>query len=148
MFLELADLLDLAGELPFKAAAYRKVALQLQQINIPITEIVGKGSYDNIPGAGKAIKEKLANIVATGKLPALDKWREHGVARFYPWLTVFKIKPRPLGIIARKFEAQDMKELIDKLHNSDLKALTGQAKETAKKIVESGTLGDDRSAEV
>lgn len=136
MFFELADLLDLAGELPFKAAAYRKVALSLRELDVPLGEIVATGKYDMIPGAGRAIREKLANIVATGKLPALDKWRQHKMADFYPWLDIIKIKPRPLGLIARKLEAPEMKELIIKLQDYDLKALTGQVKETAEKIIE------------
>ena len=136
MFFELADLLDLAGELPFKAAAYRKVALSLQRLGVPLGEIVATGKYDKIPGAGRAIREKLANIVATGKLPALDKWREHKMADFYPWLDLMKIRPRPLGLLAGKLGATEMKELIIKLRDYNLKALTGQVKETAEKIIE------------
>ncbi|MCP4584053.1 MAG: hypothetical protein GY839_20770 [candidate division Zixibacteria bacterium] len=135
LFLELADLLDLAGELPFKSASYRKVAFSLQNLDRCYDKLVKAGEFEKIPGAGKAIKEKLIAMVETGQLPALEKWRNHEIAIFYPWLYDLKLKPRPLGILIKKLEATDFKDLITKLKNHDIGKLTGQSRETAKIII-------------
>jgi len=137
MFLELADLMDLAGKLPFKSSAYRKVAENLQKLEMPFDQLVSAGCLDKIPGAGKAIREKLKTMAKTNKLPALDKWRQHEIAVFYPWLDTLKLKPRPLGILARKLGASDFKDLLIKLKKQDVVKLTGQAKETANIIIKS-----------
>jgi DNA polymerase (family 10) len=131
MFLELADLLDLAGELPFKSSSYRKVADSLRNLDTPFDQLVNAGQFDKIAGAGKAIKEKLKAIAETGSLPALDNWRKHEIAVFYPWLETLKLKPRPLGIIIRKLGAVDFKDLMTKLKDQDITKLTGRTKETA-----------------
>ena len=137
MFLELADLLDLAGELPFKSSSYRKVANSLQNLKEPFQQIVKDNEFEKIPGTGKAIKEKLVAMALTGKLPSLEKWRQHEMASFYPWVNNLNLNPRSLGTLIRKLEAHDFKDLLQKLKNYDIKSLTNKAKDTAAKIIES-----------
>jgi len=136
LFLELADLLDLAGELPFKASSYRKVADSLRELDIPFDELVGVGRFDKIPGAGKAIREKLKTLAETGELPTLEKWRKHEIAAFYPWMNALRLKPRSFGLLVRKLEVTNFKDLLAKLKHYDISKLTGQAKEAANIIID------------
>jgi DNA polymerase (family 10) len=135
LFSELADLLDLAGELPFKAASYRKVADSLRTLDTPFAQLIGDGRFDKIPGVGKAIKGKLIKLAETGELPTLEKWRKHEIAAFYPWMIALKLKPRSFGLLVRKLEVTDFKDLLAKLNRQDISKLAGQAKETANIII-------------
>jgi len=135
LFLELADLLDLAGELPFKAISYRKVALGLNDLGQSWREVVRTGSFDKIPGTGKAIREKLTTIYETGKLPTLEKWRQHPVAAFRPMLEAFSVSPRPLGLLVKKLEASSPENLMLKLKRSEDKKLGGQAGKVAQQML-------------
>lgn len=139
-FLELADLLDLAGELPFKSSSYRKVAQSLQNMRQPFQEVVKENQYEKIAGAGKAIKEKLTAMALTGKLPALEKWRQHELAAFYPWVKSLDLNPRSVGILIKKLKAEDAKDLQRKLNGYDIHKLSGKSKNTARRIIESGKL--------
>lgn len=136
LFLELADLLDLAGELPFKSSSYRKVAKNLEDLAEPFTRIISDNDFAKIAGAGKAIREKLTVLAVTGKFPAMEKWRNHEVAKFRELIALYKIKPRPLGILIKKLEASDKEDLIGKIQRIDLANLSGQVRETALKIKE------------
>lgn len=135
-FLELADLIDLAGELPFKASSYRKVAQSITNLDESFVDIIKENRFDKIPGTGRAIKEKLKTMAETGKLPALEKWQKHEVYSFYPCLSLYGLRPRPLGILIRRFKAADFKDLLKKLKGYDLKKLAGQSKKTAQKILD------------
>jgi DNA polymerase (family 10) len=135
MFLELADLLDLAGELPFKSNSYKKVAQSLLDLDEPFTVVVADNQFEKIPGAGKAIKEKLKALAETGSMPALEKWRNHEMAPFYPSLKTYNLKPRPLGLLARKLKAKDFGELAGKLKDYDINQLSGQTKSIAIQIM-------------
>ena len=135
LFLELADLVDLAGELPFKASSYRKVAVSLQNLDEPFEAVVKENRFDKIAGAGKAIKEKLKTIVETDMLPSLEKLRKHEMYSFYPWLSVYNVNPRQLGMLARKLEATDIKDLQQKLKEYDLQKLAGKSKQTARALL-------------
>jgi DNA polymerase (family X) len=136
LFLELADLLDLAGELPFKSSSYRKIAASMENLSEPFGKIISNGESAKIEGAGKAIREKLTVLAVTGKFPSLEKWRNHETAKFRELLERFLVKPRPLGTLIRKLEARDIDDLISKIELIDLDNYTGQARETALKIKE------------
>lgn len=134
MFLELADLVDLAGELPFKARSYRKVADSLKELDVAFQDVVRNNG--KITGAGRAIMEKLRSMAETGKMPSLEKWRQHEVYVFYPWLSRYDIQPRPLGALARGFKADDFDDLLRKLRACDLNKLIGQTRQAARRILE------------
>jgi DNA polymerase (family 10) len=134
LFLELADLLDLAGELPFKSASYRKVAKGLEKLSESFGKIISEGNFAKIEGAGKAIREKLMVLALTGKFPALDKWRNHEIAKFRELIGEYHVKPRPLGVLIRKLEARDIDDFTAKISLTEPNAYTGQVRETALQI--------------
>lgn len=141
LFLELADLLDLAGELPFKSSSYRKVAKSLENLAEPYTRIISDGKFVKIDGAGKAIREKLTVLAVTGKFPVLEKWRNHEVAKFIELLKIYKVKPRPLGVLIKKLGARDIREFNQKIEQANLADFSGLVRETAliiKEVISSG----------
>jgi DNA polymerase (family X) len=136
LFLELADLLDLAGELPFKSSSYRKVAISLENLAEPFGKIIGNNDFAKIEGAGKAIREKLTVLAVTGKFPSLEKWRNHEMAKFRELVGEYHIKPRPLGVLIRKMEANNIEDFKFKINEVDPGKFTGQVKEMALHIKE------------
>lgn len=136
LFLELADLLDLAGELPFKSSSYRKVARSLENLKEPFARIISDNDFIKIEGAGKAIREKLTVLAVTEKFPALEKWRNHEMARFRELVTIYDVKPRPLGVLIKKLGAMDIEDFKEKIKRANLTDFSGQVRETASKIKE------------
>lgn len=136
MFLELADLLDLAGELPFKSSSYRKVAKSIKDLAEPFARIISDNDFVKIDGAGKAIREKLTVLAVTGKFPSLEKWRNHEIAQFQELIGRYEVKPRPLGVLIKKLGARDIEDFYGKIEQVDLSDFSGQVRETASKIKE------------
>ncbi|MCX6960205.1 MAG: DNA polymerase/3'-5' exonuclease PolX [Verrucomicrobia bacterium] len=64
----IAQLLELKGENPFKIRAYTNAARALESLSEPIETIVNEGRLGSIEGIGKAITEKVTELVTTGKL--------------------------------------------------------------------------------
>ena len=64
----IAQLLELKGENPFKIRAYTNAARALESLSEPIKKIVEEGRLGEIEGIGKAITEKVTELVTTGKL--------------------------------------------------------------------------------
>ncbi len=113
LFNELADRLDLAGELPFKSAAYRKTASALLALEEPFTKVVAEGRFELIPGAGKAIKEKLIRLISSGRLEALEKWRQHETGRFFDLLAQTGVKPAALARLIKLSGAATEEQLLE-----------------------------------
>lgn len=65
---EMALLLELAGENPFKVRAYANAARLLENINEDIGALVDEGRLTEIKGIGKNIADHVTEILKTGKL--------------------------------------------------------------------------------
>lgn len=73
-FERLADLLELQGDNPFRVGAYRNSARVIAAHARPFSELVAEGAdLSKLPSIGEAIAAKIATIVETGRLPALDQ---------------------------------------------------------------------------
>ena len=65
---QIAQLLELKGENLFKIRAYTNAARALESLSEPLATIVAEERLGEIEGIGKAITEKVAELVTTGKL--------------------------------------------------------------------------------
>ncbi len=84
IFEEIADLLEIQGENPFRIRAYRNAAREMQSLGVPASEMVAKGEdLTELPGIGDDLAAKIREIVETGKCKALEKLR----AKFPPTIT-------------------------------------------------------------
>jgi len=72
---EIADLIEIKGT-PFKPAAYRKAALNLENLKKDVAEIykeAGLKGLDEIEGVGKNISKKIEEFLKTEKIKKLKK---------------------------------------------------------------------------
>lgn len=75
-FDEMADLLSLESENPFRIRAYRRAAQSIRGQRRELAERIERGEDpDDIAGIGKDLAAKIAELVATGRLQALERLR-------------------------------------------------------------------------
>jgi DNA polymerase (family 10) len=72
MFDEIADLLEIKGENPFKTRAYRRASEAILQTDLDLANAT-EAQMLEIPGIGDAIAAKIAERVKTGKLQFLER---------------------------------------------------------------------------
>ena len=76
VFYDIADLLELKGEIPFKIRAYQKAARAIEHFPSEIERMVRNGgNLEEIPGVGQAIAKKTTELVTTGRLRYYDELR-------------------------------------------------------------------------
>jgi DNA polymerase (family X) len=74
-FDELADLLELAGENPFKLRAYRNFAETARELREELADVAARAELTGIDGVGDAIAAKVEQLLGTGTFGALEKAR-------------------------------------------------------------------------
>lgn len=74
-FDELGDLLSIRGENPFRVRAYRRAARVVRSLPQELAELGAQNDYDAIPGIGKDLAAKIAELVKSGRLRALESLR-------------------------------------------------------------------------
>src|SRR4029077_1270361 len=79
---EIAAMLELAGENPFKVRAYENGAKALFAFSGDFPAAVASGELRKTPGIGAGLFGNIATLVGTGSLPYYDELR----ARFPPGL--------------------------------------------------------------
>lgn len=73
---EIADLLEFTGGDPFKVRAYRRAAEALGLLPEQVADLVREGRLTRVPGVGKAIAAKVAEMVETGRIGYLEELRQ------------------------------------------------------------------------
>jgi len=74
VFDEIADLLEIDGENPFRIRAYRNAAREVRGLPKELSGLVGDGAdLTRLPGIGEALAGKIREIVDTGTCGALKK---------------------------------------------------------------------------
>lgn len=73
---EIADLLEFTGEDPFKVRAYRKAAEAVGLLPEQVAGLTRAGRLTRVPGIGKAIAAKIAELVETGRIGYLEELRQ------------------------------------------------------------------------
>ena len=76
IFHEIGSLLEIKGELVFKTVAYHRAADAIAHHPADVARAYRDGRPPRIPGVGKAISDKIVELVTTGGLRFLD--RLHG----------------------------------------------------------------------
>src|SRR5690554_6597336 len=61
-------LLELKGENPFKTRAYYNGARIIETLDESLITLIEEKRLDKIPGIGKALQEKITELVTTGRL--------------------------------------------------------------------------------
>ena len=69
VFEEMANILEISDENFFKVNAYKKASLTVSNLAQDLRQMVeeNKSDIDKIPGIGKALRDKIIELVETGK---------------------------------------------------------------------------------
>ncbi len=73
IFREIAAMVELKGESPFKSRAYRSASDTFANLGEDIKQVWREGRVDDLPGIGKAITEKVDELMRTGHLRFYDR---------------------------------------------------------------------------
>ena len=65
---DIATLLELKGENPFKARAYQNAARTIETLSEPLDKVVAEARLADIKGIGEALPQKITELVTTGRL--------------------------------------------------------------------------------
>lgn len=65
---EIAKLLDLKNENPFRVRSYEKAAQNIENLSEDVEKIIHENKLHNIPGIGKGIAQKIEEYFSKGKL--------------------------------------------------------------------------------
>lgn len=134
IFYEIADILELKG-VDFKPRAYRKAARNIESMKKDIREYYEKGKIREIEGVGKAIGEKIQEIIETGSLEYLEDLREELPSGLVDVMRVPDIGPKKAKKLYDELGVEDLDSLKVAAEKELIRDLEGFGEKTESKII-------------
>ncbi|HCK65228.1 MAG TPA: DNA polymerase/3'-5' exonuclease PolX [Anaerolineae bacterium] len=135
-FTLIADLLEIRGEIIFKTIAYRKAAESLIGLSREASEYSKEGTLLEIPGVGKAIAEKIDELLSTGKLEFLEKLKKEVHPDLAAWMKVPSLGPKKIAMISKELKITSLVDLEKAAKAGKLKNLPGMGAKSETAILE------------
>ena len=135
IFKKIADLLEIKGEIIYKTLAYRKASDGLYELDRDINEIWQEGKLNEIPGVGKAIAEKIDELLTTGKLEFLIRLEQEVPPTLVDILLVPDIGPKKVALFWKQAGITTLPELEIAAQQGKLRLLPGMGEKSEAKIL-------------
>jgi len=134
-FIMIADLLEIKGEVIYVTLAYRKAAENLSTLGRDVGEFWREGKLREIPGVGKAIAEKIDELLRTGQLEFLEKLKLEIPPGLAGWLQVPGLGPKKVALIWKAFGITSLAELAEAAKAGKLRGLPGMGEKSEAQII-------------
>jgi DNA polymerase (family X) len=120
---EIASLMEFDGEPFFKIKAYERAARSLEDSQTPVEELVRTGALLELAGVGKAIAQKVADIVATGTCRYLEELRGKFPPTILELLSVPGIGAKTAVMLYRELGVSGLADLRKVIDNGSIAAV-------------------------
>jgi len=111
IFSNMADLLEIKGEVVYKVVAYRKAAEAIARETRDLAQLRAEGKLRTIPGVGEAIEKKIAEILDTGKLRIHEELKDQIPGGVISLLKVPGVGPKRARLLYEKLGITSIADL-------------------------------------
>jgi DNA polymerase (family 10) len=138
IFTEIADILDIQGENPFRVRSYRNAARTIEDMSQSLETMVKSGkSPEEIPGIGKSISDKIGEILSTGKSHFLEELQSKMPAGLTELLKLEGLGPKKVKALYEELGVDSVDRLEKAAQAGRLRDLPGMGLKTEEKILKS-----------
>jgi DNA polymerase (family X) len=134
-FRTIADLLEIKGENKFKILAYRKAADSLSNLSQDANELWKQGKLTEVDGVGKAIAEKIDELLTTGHLGFLERLEAEVPPSLAELLKVPDLGPKKVAEFWKQLNIINLAGLETAAREGKLRALPGMGEKSEAKII-------------
>ena len=135
VFYNMADLLEIKGDNPFKVRAYQKAAQNIESLTEELSEIARRGELEKIPGIGKDLAQKIMEMLQTKKLGAFEELGREIPEGLLELVAIPGLGPKKAKLLYDKMSIQNMEELEKAARADRLKDLPGFGAKTEENIL-------------
>ena len=134
LFEQMADIMEILGEDPFRINSYRKVARVIGDMATDIEVMLASGRLAEVPGIGKSSLAKIEEFVKTGTITAHKQLLTKIPPTLLELLTVPGIGPKGVKSVYEKLNVTTIAGLKKVIQNGTLAQLPGFGEKKAAAI--------------
>jgi DNA polymerase (family 10) len=134
IFQEIAEILEILGENPFKSRAYRNAARVLESANVNVQDLVREGRLEEVPGIGSALAAKIRELVTTGRLAYYEDLKQKAPRDVLEMLKIPGVGAKTVQVFMHH-NITSLQELEAAARDQHLRELPGIGKKTEEEIL-------------
>lgn len=134
IFNEIADLLEIKGENPFRIRAYRRAALNIESLTKDVAGIP-KDELMEVPGIGQDLAGKIEEYVKTGKVRAYEDLKKEVPEGLGDLLSVPSLGPKTAKLLSDELKVKNLEDLERLAREHKLSGLPGIKEKTEENIL-------------
>ncbi|WP_457594282.1 DNA polymerase/3'-5' exonuclease PolX [Hydrogenimonas sp.] len=136
LFNQMADLLQIKGENPFKVRAYRNAARTVQNLGKSLEDLHKKGmDLTKLPGIGADLSDAIEEILQTGKFSKLEKLKKELPQGLDKLLAIEGLGPKRIRQLYDAFGITSLEALAQKAESGEIYTLKGFGPKLVEKIL-------------
>ena len=132
---QIATLLELKGENPFKIRAYRTGAETVRTFPGDFLQLARDNQLEGIKGIGEALRDKLHTLAATGSLPFLDKLKAEFPDTIFELFDVSGLGAKKIAALYSELGVGSIADLQRACESGAAAELAGFGEKTAAKLL-------------
>lgn len=137
LFEEVANLLEIAGENPFRIRAYRNAARTLGDLADEVATLLKAGKeLSELPGIGKELATKIEEVLRTGTLEALAELHQRIPPTISELLALPGVGPKKVKVLFEELGITCLAELKQAAEAGKVRGLPGMGAKTEAKMLE------------
>ena len=139
-FYQLATLMEIRGDDPFRLRSYRNASEAIEVWPIPLKEIAekeGSEGLQGIPGVGKAIAGKVIELLQKGTFDAWERLTAETPASVLELMDIPGIGPKTAAMLHQRFKVSSREDLKKFVDGGGLELVDGIGPKTEERIRES-----------
>lgn len=125
IFEQMAGMLSILDENPFKIRAYKKAALNILELDEDIEDRVERDDVTDIPGVGKDLASKVREYVETGDMKEFKKLQEKVPLEMTELLGILGLGPKTLALLYRELNVRSLEDLEKVLNGEEVLKFKG-----------------------
>ncbi|ABQ25859.1 DNA polymerase/3'-5' exonuclease PolX [Geotalea uraniireducens] len=134
IFSEMADILEIKGDNPFKIRAYRRAALNIEGLSRSVEDL-SRDELLEIPGIGEELAAKIEEYIGTGAIHAHDKLKGEIPSGLLSLLAVPGLGPKTARQIFEQRHIASIDDLERAAREHKLAGIPGIQKKTEENIL-------------
>ncbi len=135
IFRDIAKLLELKGDNPFRIRAYERAALNIDSLAEDLEVFLKRGELTSISGIGKDLALKIEEIIKTGTLSFYEDLKKQIPQGLLTMMEIPGIGPKTVKYIYEKLHIDDIDKLEEAARKGKLHHLEGIKEKTEENIL-------------
>ena len=136
VLVNIATLLELKDENPFKTRAYLNAARALESTSEPLATLIAENRLGEVKGIGESIQKKIHELVTTGKLAYYEELKAATPPGLVAMLEIPGLGPKKIKVLHDELEIETVEQLEQACKDGKIAKLKGFGEKTQQNIVE------------